>query len=174
MTDETFLTGVQRTFDPSLLLVSKTDPRGVITYANSVFAHTAGYAEEELLGKPHNIIRHPDMPRTAFSFMWEELLAGREFFAYVINRARTGDHYWVFAHVVPDFDPETGQIIGFHSARRWASPAACQKAMAVYERILDVESRATSPRQAVTLGRQALIEILTSAGITYEQWVFSL
>ncbi len=174
MRADTYLTGIEIEFPRNLLIVSKTDPNGVITYANHGFCEVAHYTVEELLGRPHSIVRHPDMPRTAFAVMWETLKSGREFFAYVVNRAANGNHYWVFAHVVPDIDPRTGEIIGYHSARRWAQPQACAKAMAVYQRLLDVEMREPTPRRAVEAGRAALGEILKGAGVTYEEWVFSL
>lgn len=168
------LTGRHVDFDRDLLIVSKTDTRGVITYANAGFEQVSGYTRADLLGRPHSLVRHPDMPRAAFSLMWETIAAGREFFAYVINRARNGDHYWVFAHVVPDVDPDTEAIIGFHSSRRWAPPAACAQAAAVYARLGAVEARESSARAATQAGRRALDSVLSGAGIDYEQWVFSL
>src|ERR687897_472191 len=80
-------TGVERTFSPDELIVSKTDPRGVITYANDVFLRVSGYAMDEVIGQPHNLIRHPDMPRAVFQLLWETLAAGRELFAYINNLA---------------------------------------------------------------------------------------
>lgn len=168
------LTGHLVDFERDLLIVSKTDTRGVITYANSGFEQVSGYARAELLGRPHSLVRHPDMPRSAFSLMWETIAGGREFFAYVINRARNGDHYWVFAHVVPDVDPDTEAIIGYHSSRRWAPPAACAQAAAVYAQLAAVEARESGARAATLAGRRALESVLTGAGVSYEQWVFSL
>jgi len=98
------LTGVERFFDADEVIVSKTDLKGRITYANRVFQRVAGYGEAELMGAPHSIVRHPAMPRCVFKLLWDTLEAKQEIFAYVINRARNGDHYWVFAHVTPSFD----------------------------------------------------------------------
>ena len=111
------ITGHERFFDPTEPIVSKTDTKGRITYANAVFRHIADYSEEELLGAPHSILRHPDMPRCVFKLLWDTISTGNEIFAYVINRAKNGDHYWVFAHVTPSFD-KTGKIISYHSSRR--------------------------------------------------------
>ena len=99
------------------IIVSKTDLKGRITYANQSFCHIAGYTEAELLGQPHSIIRHPDMPRAVFKLLWDTVLDRREIFAYVKNMARNGDYYWVFAHVTPSYDAK-GSVIGFHSSRR--------------------------------------------------------
>lgn len=182
---ETHLTGRPVRFDEDLLIVSKTDTRGRITYANEGFTRVSGYAVNELLGRPHSCVRHPDMPRSAFALMWSTLQRQEEFFAYVINRARNGDHYWVFAHVVPDIDPDTvqdaegrhlgrGETLGYHSARRWAEPRACARAMEVYRMLLAEEARHPNPRTAVEAGTGLLERTLAGAGVTYEQWVFGL
>lgn len=78
-------TGIERSFDPDKIIVSKTDTKGKITYANSVFLDIAGYTENEIMGAPHNLVRHPDMPRCIFGFLWTNLQAGKEVFAYVLN-----------------------------------------------------------------------------------------
>jgi PAS domain S-box-containing protein len=168
------LTGRQIHFPDDLLIVSKTDTRGVITHANHGFSEVAGYTFAELIGRPHNLVRHPDMPRSAFALMWETLGRQQEFFAYVVNRARNGDHYWVFAHVVPDIDPDTGATIGYPSARRWTAPTAIESARAVYRRLLEVEAREVGPQRAVAAGRGEFDRILATAGVTYEQWVFAI
>jgi PAS domain S-box-containing protein len=114
-------------FDESELIVSKTDLKGAVTYANNTFfLKVSGYGEEELLGQPHSILRHPDMPRCAFKLLWQEIEAGREIFAYVVNLAKNGDHYWVFAHVTPTIK-DNGSIIGYHSSRRVPSRTALGK-----------------------------------------------
>lgn len=174
MTEETKLTGIQTEFARNTILVSKTNPNGVIIYANPDFCRIAGYPLEFLVGKPHNLIRHPEMPRAVFSLMWETLKAQQEFFGYVVNRCADGNHYWVFAQAVPDIDPESGETISFHSTRRWADPASCRRAMDVYRMLLEAEAPERSPRQAVLAGRKALDDILHRAGMTYEQWAFSL
>ena len=97
-------TGIERFFEEDEIIVSKTDPKGVITYANRVFLRIAQYEEEEILGAAHNIIRHPDMPQCIFDLLWKTIASGQEIFAYVKNMAKNGDHYWVFAHVTPTFD----------------------------------------------------------------------
>ena len=98
-----YLSGVERVLRDDEIVVSKTDTKGRITYCNDTFIRMAGYSEPELMGQPHSIVRHPAMPRCAFKLVWDTIEAGKEVFAYVINRAKNGDHYWVFAHVTPDF-----------------------------------------------------------------------
>ncbi|HQD82173.1 MAG TPA: methyl-accepting chemotaxis protein [Quisquiliibacterium sp.] len=97
------------------LLVSRTDPRGVITYVNPAFVRVSGFTADALIGQPHNIIRHPDMPPAAFADLWRALKAGRPWTGLVKNRTRTGDHYWVRANVTPI--RERGQITGYLSVR---------------------------------------------------------
>ena len=122
-------TGVERTFGQDEIIVSKTDLKGRITYANRVFLQVAGYTEREVLGAPHSLIRHPDMPRSVFQLLWDTIQGGREVFAYVVNLAKNGDHYWVLAHVTPTFD-DAGKIVGYHSMRRL--PARRLKRRAAY------------------------------------------
>lgn len=93
-------------------IVSKTDTKGRIVYVNREFMRISGFSESELLGRQHNIIRHPGMPRGIFKLLWDVIAAGSECFAYVKNLCKNGDHYWVLANVSPDFDKQ-GEIIGF-------------------------------------------------------------
>ena len=91
-------------FPDDQLLVSTTDTKGVITHCNPAFMRVSGFDHSELIGQPHNLIRHPDMPRAVFKLLWDTLGEGKEIFAYVKNMTRNGDYYWVFAHVTPSYD----------------------------------------------------------------------
>ncbi len=166
-------TGREVTFAEHEIIVSKTDRHGVITYANDVFLRVAGYTEEEVLGQPHNFIRHPDMPRCVFALMWETLKAGREIFAYVINQAKNGDHYWVFAHVTPSYDAE-GRQTGFHSNRRAMYADALPKVRELYARLRQEEQKHKEPAKAVEAGHRLLVSTLQEKKIEYAEFVFSL
>ncbi len=167
------LTGVERMLGKDDIIVSKTDPKGWITYANQVFLDIAGYAENEVIGKPHNILRHPDMPRCVFKLLWDTIQAGEEIFAYVINRTKTGDHYWVFAHVTPTFDG-SGTIRGYHSSRRAPRREAVDAAAALYRQLRQEEERHDSPKDGLAASAALFNrQIVTQAG-TYEDFVFSL
>lgn len=96
------------------LITSKTDLKGNIIYANNDFLKYAGYEVSELLLKPHNIVRHEDMPRTVFKCLWDYIQNGKEIFAFVKNKAKDGRYYWVFANVTASFD-EQGNIINYYS-----------------------------------------------------------
>ena len=103
------------------LIVSKTDLQGRITYINKDFLEISGFTESELIGEPHNIVRHPDMPPEAFEDMWRDLKAGRPWTGFVKNRCKNGDFYWVLANATPIF--ENGQVSGYMSVRRMADAA---------------------------------------------------
>ena len=168
------LTGVARTFIADRIIVSKTDPRGVITYANQTFIEVSGYAEHEILGKPHNLIRHPEMPRCIFKLLWDEIQSGREIFAYVNNRSKNGDHYWVLAHVTPDFHPKTREIIGYHSSRRVPSRRALDAVTPLYEALLAEEAQHGSKVAGTKAGVALLEKTLADAGLSYGEFFFSL
>lgn len=167
------LTGRERTFGDDEIIVSKTDVKGRITYANPVFLRVAGYDEDDLLGKPHNIIRHPDMPACVFELLWATISAGRELFAYVLNLAADGDEYWVYAHITPTFDARR-QIIGYHSSRRSPNPAALRKVKPLYAALLAEERKHASKKDGIAAGRRKLTEFLAGAGKTYDELVWSL
>jgi PAS domain S-box-containing protein len=119
-------------------LVSKTDRNGNIIYCNDEFVKICGYKEEELLNKPHNIVRHPDMPKAVFKILWEKLEIGEEVFAYVINKTKQGDAYWVFANVTPSYD-SNNRLVGYHSVRRSPKKESVEKIRNVYKELLRVE-----------------------------------
>jgi len=153
-------------------IVTKTDPKGRITYANRVFSEFAGYGEEELLGVQHNIVRHPDMPRAVFKMMWETLQAGREFFGYVKNMASDGSFYWTFANVTSTCN-EQGETVGYFSVRRKPRPEAVTFLEPVYAQMLAREHEA-GPRAAIEASRVLLEEHYRSKGETYDEFVLAL
>jgi PAS domain S-box-containing protein len=165
-------TGKEVTFGRDEIIVSKTDRTGRITYANQVFVRVSGYTEEELLGAPHSILRHPAMPRVVFAVLWETIQAGQEVFAYVLNLARNGDEYWVFAHVTPTFGPRE-EIIGFHSNRRTPERGPVREMSKVYETLRDLEQRAGRGND-IAASRAALLEMLAARRTTWNELMFSL
>ena len=170
---EAALTGVERTFDPDEFIVSKTDLKGRITYANKVFLHIADYTEADVLGQPHSIIRHPHMPRCVFQLLWERIQAGREIFAYVVNAAKNGDHYWVLAHVTPSFDADN-KVTGFHSNRRQPSPKQIATIKPVYDALLQEERRFEDRRAGLTASAALLKKTLETKGMEYDAFVLSI
>jgi hypothetical protein len=131
----------------------------------------AGYSEAELLGQPHSIIRHPDMPRAVLKLLWDTVLDRREIFAYVKNMSMNGDFYWVFAHVTPSFDAK-GNVIGFHSSRRVPDSNVLTKTIIpLYADILREEKRHQNWQQELAA---ASINFLKSRNTTYDALIFSL
>jgi PAS domain S-box-containing protein len=166
-------TGNERTFPEDKVIVSKTDGRGIITYANQTFLDVARYDLEEVIGKPHNMIRHPAMPRSVFKFLWDRIAAGFEVFAYVVNLAKDGDHYWVFAHVTPTFDA-AGNVIGYHSNRRLPRREAIQAIEPVYHILLERERQESSPKRGLESGTETLHAFLKSKDSDYDRFVLGI
>ena len=153
-------------------IVSKTDPKGRITYANRIFIEFSGYSERELLKAPHNIIRHPDMPRGVFKYLWTTLEAGKECFAYVKNMSRQGAYYWVFANVTPSYNLR-GELDGYMSVRRRPSVEAVKLCGDLYRVMLEAEQQA-GPRDAVSASLALLNNHLAQRGLSYEQFILSI
>ncbi|SFZ97618.1 Aerotaxis sensor receptor protein [hydrothermal vent metagenome] len=120
------------------LIVSSTDLKGIITYANRKFCSIAGYDKAELIGKNHNIIRHPDMPKAAFKELWDSIKANKDWTGIVKNLRKDGRYYWVYSHITPI--TKDGEVIGYSAARRPASENEIEEIVPVYEELLNKES----------------------------------
>lgn len=138
-----------------------------------MFCRVAGYSEQELLGAPHSLIRHPDMPRAVFELIWSTIASGREIFGYVVNLARNGDHYWVFAHVTPTFDA-AGKIVAYHSNRRVPTRRGVETMKSLYATLRAEEMKHPRGPQGMRAAGDLLRATLAARGVTYEQFVFSL
>lgn len=166
-------TGVECPFDAEELIVTKTNLQGHITYANDVFLRLSKYPLEQVIGAPHSLIRHPDMPRCIFKLLWDTIQAKREMFAYVVNMASNGDHYWVFAHVTPTLD--AGQnIVGFHSNRRKPSKPQAEAIASLYAALRGEESRHDNRKDGMARGYELLARKLQERGLSYDEFVFSV
>jgi PAS domain S-box-containing protein len=166
-------TEVEQFFPDDEIIVSKTDLKGHITYANQTFIQISGFTEEELLGQPHSIIRHPDMPRCVFKLLWDTLEARKEIFAYVKNMSKNGDHYWVFAHVTPTFGA-SNQIIGYHSNRRVPERTQVDLFAGIYSQLLAEERRHPDWRLGMQAAGKILMHTIAAKGMEYEEFVFSV
>jgi methyl-accepting chemotaxis protein len=147
----------------STLIVSKTDLKGRLTYINRDFLEISGFTEQELIGEPHNIVRHPDMPAEAFEDLWRTLKEGRPWTGYVKNRCKNGDHYWVLANATPIW--ENGQVTGYMSVRRKPDAAVVQQLEEVYRKFRDKKQGSLRIRygQAVS-GGESFFSKLNLAG----------
>jgi len=123
--------------DTTTFLVSETDLKGNIIFANDEFCKYAGYSMQELLGQPHNIVRHPDMPRAAFKDLWDTVKSGKRWRGFVKNRSKNGSFYWVYATVFP-FKSCDGKE-GYISCRRKVSDMEADKYEALYKQMKQEE-----------------------------------
>ena len=125
------------------VMITETDTAGVITYANRKFREMTGYSKEELIGSPHNINRHPDMPKAAFKTMWEIIKEGNYWEGYVKNMRSDGKYYWVVVWIKPKLD-ENGEIVGYIAGRKVPDREAITSIEAQYRGLLAQEELAIS------------------------------
>ncbi|RKZ97394.1 MAG: aerotaxis receptor Aer [Gammaproteobacteria bacterium] len=151
-------------------IVSKTDLKGRITYANKIFIEFSGYSQDELLNTQHNVIRHPDMPRAVFNLLWKTLESGQEFNGYVKNMSKDGGFYWVFANVTPSYD-NNNKLIGYYSVRRKPSAQAVSVVEPIYNEMLAAEKNAGA-KNAIDAATQLLLDKLQ--GVDYDQFALSI
>ena len=158
----------ERQVSADAFLVSKTDTKGKITYCNIPFAQIVGAKGNELIGKPHNIVRHPDMPRIVFKLLWERIKAKQEIFAFVKNKSFDGGFYWVFANITASLDAN-GEIIGYYSVRRKPNPEGVKFIEGGYKQLLEAEKSGGMEASSKLLG-----QILAGAGVSYDELVHKL
>ncbi len=174
MARDTSLTGTEQFFEENELIVSKTDLKGRLTYCNDVFLRIAGYSEQECLGEPHSMIRHPEMPRCVFGLLWETIQDGREIFAYVVNRCKNGDHYWVNAHVTPSRDG-SGNIVGYHSNRRVPDrDILTNTIIPLYKDLLAEEARHSNRKTGMQSSTDMVTKLLSERNVAYDEFVATL
>jgi PAS domain S-box-containing protein len=149
-------------------IVSKTDLKSKILYGNQYFIKISGWEEEELLGKPHNILRHPDMPQCAFKVLYELIENGNEFFGFVKNLKKDGGYYWVFANITPSYD-EKGDMIGYYSVRRKPRDGFKNIIEPLYKTLIDIETQ-----NGMNAGYDKIQELLNSKGLTFNELMLGI
>lgn len=159
---------MERKMDESDFIVSKTDLKGKISYCNRIFMEMAEYSEEELLGAPHSIIRHPDMPKAVFKLLWERIGKKEEVFAYVLNRTKNNNEYWVFANVTASLDVR-GNIIGYYSVRRKPKEKAIAIIKPLYAAMIEAEKRG-----GVEASTKILTDLLAEKGMGYDELIIAI
>ena len=125
--------------DPKRYIVSETDEKGKITFCNDYFIEVCGYDKEELIGKPHSVIRHPDMPKVIFKLLWETISQGKNINAVIKNLAKDGRYYWIFTEFESRRDTDTGEIIGYTASRKSISKFVIEVITKLYRELLEVE-----------------------------------
>ncbi len=126
-----FYSDLEIPYPEGKLVVSTTDKSGIITHANKAFVELSGYNLDELIGSPHSILRHPDMPSVAFKDLWDKVAQGRFWQGYVKNLRKDGAYYWVKATVIPNV--RKGEVVGYTSVRRKPSRVKVNEAIALYK-----------------------------------------
>jgi PAS domain S-box-containing protein len=163
----------ERFLDENDIIVSKTDTKGIIQYGNDIFCKIADYSVAEIIGKPHKILRHPDMPACVFKLLWQEISNQREIFAYVKNLTKNGDFYWVLAHVTPSQNEE-GELVGYHSNRRRPREEALSVIRPLYRELLNIENKAHTKHEGMENALKYLNDLLEKKGFDYEKFILSL
>lgn len=151
--------------DKDRYFISSTDTRGIITSVNPYFQSISGYSADELIGSPHNIVRHPDMPRIVFKMMWDRIKSGKNIAAVIKNMAKNGKYYWV----ITDFQVQTGangEITGFTAFRRAADKDTIKMMTSIYERLLDAEQCG-----GMEASEHELTMILKEKGMSYSDFL---
>ena len=124
------VTDIETPYPDGRLIVSRTDPAGIITHVNRSFVEMSGYSEEELVGAPHSILRHPDMPPAAFKDLWDTVEKGETWQGFVKNLRKDGGFYWVKATVIPNI--RDNQLVGYTSVQRKPSRKKVEECAALY------------------------------------------
>lgn len=150
-------------------IVTKTDLKGKIIYANKRFIDICKYSLDELIGKSHNIIRHEDMPRAVFKFVWDEIKANREAFGFVKNKAKNGDHYWVMANIIPSQTAEREKV--YTSFRIKPNVEAIQIVESLYNEMLRAEEEKGGD---ISSGMKVLESFLAVNNLTYNELIYNL
>jgi PAS domain S-box-containing protein len=152
-------------FSKKKFIVSKTDTDGKIIFVNKNFCEISGYTEEELIGSPHNAIRHPDMPQAIFFLIWNSLLDGKEVSGVVKNLAKSGEYYWVIADFSVKRDKD-GNIDSFTAFRRAAPNGVIEVIEELYETMLMIERR-----EGMTASLQYLESFLDEEELSYDNFL---
>jgi len=153
-------TNVENVVGNTDLIVSKSDAEGNITYTNPIFMKISGYSQGDLLDKPHTILRHPDMPKVIFKYLWENIKEGKDVIAYVKNLCKDGSFYWVIATVKMAKNPD-GSFRNYLSTRKKITDSAKATITPLYEKLLEIEKS-----DGVEASEKALNDFLTEKGVT--------
>ncbi len=151
-----------------VLITSKTDLKGNVLYCNKSFLDYAEYNEDEVLFKSHNIIRHEDMPRSIFKILWEYIKDGKEVFAFVKNKTKYNNFYWVFANITPNYN-QNNEIIGYYSVRRKANTKAIDTISELYYEALHIEKT-----QGINESYKFVLNQAHNANISYNNLIINL
>jgi len=155
--------------DPERTILSKTDSKGIIVYASDYFMEISGYSLTELMGKPHNVIRHPDMPKVVFELLWRSIKNKQNMHAVVKNLSKDGSFYWVITDFQVDVNPATENIISIQARRKAVPKAILSQIEKLYKNLLEIEKN-VSPEASL----KYFIGYLDENKMNYNEWILSL
>lgn len=155
--------------NPDKIIISKTDPKGIITYINEYFCEVSGYSQSELIGANHNIIRHPDMPAIIFKMLWSTIRTGENFRALIKNLCKGGDYYWVLADIKPHIDPVSKSVEYYTGYRRAVNESASKSISKLYKLLKEKENTGGMDSSQLSLD-----DHLKLNGFSYEEYIDSL
>ena len=155
--------------NPKRYIVSKTDPKGIIEYGNDYFVEISGYSEAELIGQPHSIIRHPDMPKIVFKMMWDRINKAQNIMAIVKNLAKDGSFYWVITEFEPKVNPITNEIISHTAFRKSAPKNAVEAIKPIYAKLIEIEKEG-----GMEASEKYLYGFLEEKHTTYDDFINNL
>lgn len=155
--------------NPKQYIVSKTDTKGNITYANDYFIEICGYSYAELKGQPHSIIRHPDMPRVIFKLMWQRIESGQNIMAIVKNLAKDGRHYWVITDFEAKKDRLTNEVVGYTAFRKACPRDAIETMAPIYKKLLELERIG-----GMEVSEKYLLWLLEEKEMNYDEFINKL
>jgi len=165
-------TSKEHTLASDALIVTKTDLKGHITYANEGFLDISLLDEKNTLAQAHNIIRHPDMPKAVFRLLWDTLKKGDEFFGIIKNMSSDGGYYWVFANVTPSYD-NSGKVIGYFSVRRAPNKKLIKIMSNLYQEMLQAEKQQSNDKLAIEASSKVLTDFINEQGVSYNEYLIS-
>jgi PAS domain S-box-containing protein len=154
----------EKKFNDNEMIVSMTDAKGIITYANDIFCKMAEYDLEEVIGKPHNMLRHPDMPKVVFKLVWKNLLAGRNFYGFIKNKTKNGNYYWVKAFFQPII--KNGRVDKLISYRQSVNDYTKEIISPIYKQLLDIESK-----ESIVGSEKFLNDFLNKRNLSYMEFI---
>ncbi|QYH03384.1 PAS domain-containing protein [Campylobacter lari] len=159
---------LEKVLTSDVLITSKTNLKGEIIYANEDFLKYSDYKIEEILYKPHSIMRHPDMPRTVFKYLWDNIQIKREVFAFVKNKTKFNDYYWVFANITASCDSNEN-ILNYYSVRRKPKAEAVKTIEEIYKVLIRKEKES-----GIKAGLEELNAVVKSYGMSYNELIMQI
>ena len=149
-------------------IISKSNLRGAVTYTNKTFIDMSEYSYDEILHKPHSLLRHPEMPKAVFNYLWKNITKQKEVFAFILNQTKYQNEYWVYANITASVDKDNKHT-GYYSVRRAPNLKALETIVPLYKEMLEIETR-----YGVNASLNVLTNVLNERGVSYDEFIISI